>query len=42
MELMQVLSAFIIMIDDFMAGPIPLRDLVNGTRESKYKEFKVF
>jgi hypothetical protein len=29
-------------IDDFKAGPMPLRDLVNNSRPTKYKEFQTF
>lgn len=33
------LHSIMVMLDDFRAGPIPLRDLINGTRPSKFHEF---
>jgi hypothetical protein len=32
----------VLAFDDFRAGPIPLRDLVNGTRPCKFLDFQIF
>lgn len=31
-----------IMLDDFIAGPIPLKDLLNNTRIKSFNDFQIF
>jgi hypothetical protein len=41
-DIHMLLQSLMVTLDDFTAGPIPLRELVNGSRYSSLQEFITF